>query len=396
MISVSFCLMCVMAVNAISFEEIELYAFFHKYFEGNAHWSEWFALQSNHRIFLNRILYFINLYLGGQILSINIVSFILVIFSTYYLRKIIQFQNPQFTQFILVSFMFSWFQDETFVHAHTINFNQEILLSTLFFYSLRYEKMWLSLVSLILSMFTMLSWGLLVPILLFELFTQKKWSYLPLVLISFVGIYIYRVAPSNDLQFGGVVTDPSKFIPFYLSLTGSLFGNLLIEVKFLLGGLITLFSIFAFIKGRKWEKVLIYWGVGHFVMISLGRSKYSLAGADLARYVSYGSVLYAILSIFALNYFIKFFNKKKEMFVTILFLFFYCFSLFIKVGGSLGYKGFKENGLNCVNSVLRDQKVGECHPYPMYFEKDYKKVYDFYKKTQELGFATPGVVKINP
>lgn len=395
LIAITFIVMTILSVNTTSFEEIELYQFFHKVFDGTASWKDWFAPQSNHRIFINRVLYFINLYLGGQIFTINVLSFIMVIFSARLFSKIINCSYPDYLFFIFVTFMFSWFQHETFVHAHTINYNQEILCSALLLYGLKRNKPLFVHSSLVLSMFTMLSWVILIPIVLFECFYFKQRKYIPLCLLSIIGLFLYRDAPQMDHQFLGLTTDLGKLIPFFFSLLGSLFGPLDHTYKFVIGGLILFGSLFAFIKGDKWNRYLIFWGIMHFIMISLGRCKYTLNGANLYRYVSYGSVLYATLFSFVTFYLLKKITLKKSLMIISVLLVFFTLSFTMTWFNSSNYRKFKMNGLNCVNKSLTQKKVAECHPYPIFIRDDYKEMYDFYKTTQDLGFATPGILDLD-
>lgn len=249
------------SVNIPSVEDFQLYLLISDFYAGHFVLSDWVDFQANHRILLNRIIYLINFYLGNQIITLNFVSWIFVLGNLYLIVALLD-EKRQNRTFLLASlFIFNWIQFETFVHAHTMNFNQEVFFALLTFYALKHKRILLMNFAMMMSFFTMLSWMAIIPIYFLELYRSKDkkllWS-LPLLLL---GILFYQGSSTADPYHAQIYLSPAQLIPFGFALLGNLTSLEYSWFQMSLGASIFLFTLIAFVQSQnRWVRYLLLWG----------------------------------------------------------------------------------------------------------------------------------------
>lgn len=312
--------------------------------------SDWFALHNEHRIFLSRILFWIDYkWFNGVNLFLILINYILVVISCGFFIKglddALDFTKKNLAKFFLavfsVAWLFSWSQNENFTVGFQVQFFLAQLLPLVAFYYLihsllRKSNLYFFIACLlgILSCGTMANGVLVLPLMfLYLIISRQKTSQSLMVLfLSLICLYLYFYNFPSESSLHVIKKHPLRLVdyvinyfgnPFYFLFRGSLVAKLIAQVAgcFILISTIH-FSIKCFIKRELTATkpaflLFIIFIVATATITGIGRLKLGQTQVFTSRYLTPALMAWAALIILYAELLVLKFNQRNILLVAL-------------------------------------------------------------------------------
>ena len=217
--------------------------------------SQWFAQHNEHRIFLSRLLFWIDFKLfGGSQHFLLIINFILLCLISLLFIRISDDMFPETTdsklkvklRYFIIIVIFSWLQRDNIIWAFQSQFFLTFLLPLLAFHSLAKYKLCLknkyfiiALICGVLSAFSMANGILAMPLLfLMGIYFKLEYSKLGILIsctIAVLAFYFdgYESVPNHGSLKDALLNHPFNFCKYLLTYLGSPFYYFFLKVSFI-------------------------------------------------------------------------------------------------------------------------------------------------------------------
>ncbi len=273
----------------------------------NGQYYEWFALHNEHRIFLSRILFFIDIKIFNNqsyflvLCNLLFLSFAVLIFITF-LRNNFSFKDYSTVYLVIVCLLFSWIQENNLI----IGFQTAFVLAQLiplvafyyFFKSINHldQRTNFFIISIFfgfLSSYTLISGIFVLPILTFYCFIVgfKKEYLISLIIVTAISLILYFFSYQSVEHHGSIqdaiLHNPLDFINYVFLYFGGPFyyffgkGETGMNLAWIAGFIFIFLSLYYFFYYLKKQSFINYYGWLYCFILYVGLTAAATAGGRL-------------------------------------------------------------------------------------------------------------------
>lgn len=321
-------------------------------------WYAWIAQHNEHRVFLSRILFWVDIhFFDGASYFLLVCNFLLMIAIAYtfysFIRRLLDRESKIFTWLVLsvIILSFSWIQKGNITWGFQSQFFLAYLVPLVSFYLLalnahtsQNKYFFLAVVGGVLSVFTMGNGIVTLPLLIVLGFVLKlsKSKQVMLILVTVTTLYLYfldYVAPGGHGSLRETLMQhPKDFFLYILTYLGGPFSKVFGSSKLFITQFFGLVFIvgslfFAFLEFKKRENVFVFALLTFIAYIgatafgtSGGRAIFGLHQALESRYMTpslMGWSAFLILFVYFYHHNLKVSKSIKAIFILLPLMFLY-------------------------------------------------------------------------